>query len=188
MSDTTAPQVTADTDRYGRPLPADPEATRVEANPVGVHILILTPNKYALADLAAGAGLSWLTRGRWTTDHVLHVPLRGGDRWHIGYSDDTAIVNHGEGMPRTQGRHLYAVADSSSITADPNTGTAADIRRWKAAGMWHEAAVGDLVVLQCYAENRGTGVVELVETIAARIGVTAWGGTHLALFLVERDS
>lgn len=180
---TAAPQITAETDRYGRPLPADPEARRVETNPVGVHVLAMTLNRYALADRAAGAGTSWHDRGHWKSDHVLHVPLSGGDRWFVGYLDDTAIVNHGEGMPRTQGRDLYAYADSSCISAHPGMGTAADIARWKANGQWHEARMGDLVILVCRDENG-----DHVETVAARIVPNGFRGSHLTLRLVERDA
>lgn len=180
---TTAPQITRETDRYGRPLPADPEATRVKTNPVGVHVIPMELNKYARADLAAGAGVSWFERGRWTSEHVLHVRLSGGDRWFIGYQDDGAIVNHGEGMPRTQGRSLYAFADSSAIAAHPEMGTAADIRRWKGAGQWHEARMGDLVILVCRDEDG-----DHVETVAARIVPDGFRGSHLTLRLVERDA
>jgi hypothetical protein len=169
------------TDRYGRPLVPDPEAIRVETDPAGVHVLPMTWDRYALADLEAGAGIGWHDRGHWVSEHVLHVPLHGGDRWFVGYLDDTAIVNHGEGRPRTKGRSLYAYADSSCIAAHPEMGTAADIRRWQANRQWHEARVGDLVVLQCFDPDG-----QLDETVAARLTTTGWGGTHLDLELVQR--
>lgn len=176
------------TDRFGRPLSPDPEATRVETNPVGVHIVPMTPDRYALADRAAGAGVSWHDRGKWESGHVLQVPVRDDEhaRWFVGYQDDRAIVNHGEGRSRTRGRSLYVFQDSSCIAAHPEMGTAADIRRWKAAGQWHEAQVGDLVILQCYDENQETGVVELVETVAARIVPAGHAGSHIDLELVQR--
>lgn len=180
MTSTEAPTIDSTTDRYGRPLSPDPEATRAETRPVGVHIIPMTWNRYALHDAAAGAGISWHDRGKWTTEHVLHVELRNGSRWLIGYQDDTAIVNHGEGMPRTQGRNLYTFADSSAISAHPGQGTAGDIARWKAAGQWHEARPGDLLVLQC---TNPAG--ELVETVAARLTTKGHGGGWLGLQLVE---
>jgi hypothetical protein len=173
--------ITEQTDRYGRPLSPDPVALRVETDPVGVHVLPMTWSRYALRDLEVGAGIDWHERGRWVTEHVLHVPLREGDRWFVGYCDDTAIVNHGPGAARTQGRSLYAYADSSCITADPETGTAADIRRWQANRQWHEARVGDLVILQCFDPDG-----QLDETIAARLVPHGWGGGWLALELVQR--
>lgn len=183
MTETTAPQVTKDTDRWGRPLPEAPEARRAETSPVGVHVVRMErPDEYQWA-AAKGAGVAWFDRNSWKSQHVLHVPLSGGDRWFIGYQDDGAIVNHGEGMPRTLGRSLYSYADSSCISAHPEMGTAADIRRWKAAGQWHEARMGDLVILQCFDVDG-----DLVETIAARIVPDGFRGSHLTLRLVERDA
>lgn len=178
MSDT---KVDETTDRYGRPLGPDPEALRVETDPVGVHIIRMQrPDEYRWAK-ERGHGVQWFDRHTWKSPEVLHVPLRGGDRWFVGYLDDQAIVNQGEGMPRIQGRSLYTYADSSCIAAHPEMGTAADIKRWKALQQWHEARVGDLVILRCY-DLDGT----LVETVAARLVLEGYGKTHLGLELVQR--
>jgi hypothetical protein len=173
--------ITSETDRFGRPLSPDPVAIPAPTNPVGVHVIpMCRPDEYRWAK-KAGAGVDWHDRGRWRTEHVLHLPLPGGDRWIAGYEDDTAIVNHGEGAARTIGRSLWAIADSSCISAHPDMGTAGDIRRWKANGQWHEAAFGDLVILEC-REDDG----ELFERVAVRLVPKGWGGQWLGLELVQR--
>jgi hypothetical protein len=165
--------VDATTDRYGRPLSPDPDAVRVETDPAAVHQVDLgRPRQYRSA-IEAGAGVDWYDRHAWTTETVLHVPRghrTGSDRWGIGYLDDAAVVNHGEGRARTQGRHLFLFEHASCISAEPLPEAPAVTAR-----------VGDLVILRCL-DLDGT----VAETVAARIVPTGWGGAWLTLQLVQR--
>jgi hypothetical protein len=168
------------TDRYGRKLDPDPEATRLLTDPVRVHVVTMRPSRYLEAARRAGCGVSWHDRGHWETDHVLAVDTRNGNRWAIGYCDDTSLWNVGNGsMSRRQGRQGYLFALASVIAAN-GRGTAWEAAENRKLGQEHDAAVGDYVVLVCDDGDR------VVETTMWRIVPDGYRGSHVTIELVQR--